>query len=127
MRSRHQLLPGLLAAALLLAAGLLAGCAASGGGQDESSSDPPAKGVTTVVAKEVRFSPAAIEVPAGTEVTWSFQDGPVKHNVEGDGWSSGKPQRSGTFRRAFDQPGTYPYACALHPRMTGRVVVTAEP
>lgn len=126
MRSRHQLLSGLLLAAALLAAALLAGCAASGG-QDQASSDPPAKGVTEVVAKHTRFSPAAIEVPAGTEVTWSFQDGSVPHNVEGDGWESGDPQRSGTFRRTFDRPGTYDYACALHPRMTGRVVVTAKP
>jgi plastocyanin len=131
MRSRHPLLSGLLLTtalltAALLAAALLAGCAA-GGGQGQASSDPPAKGVTTVVAKHTRFSPAAIEVPAGTEVTWSFQDGPVPHNVEGDGWESGDPQRSGTFRRTFDQPGTYDYACTLHPQMTGRVVVTAKP
>jgi plastocyanin len=58
----------------------------------------------TVVAKRVKFSPAAIEVPAGTEVTWSFQDGPVPHDVKGDGWDSGDPQRSGTFSRTFDQP-----------------------
>jgi plastocyanin len=121
MRSRHQLLPG-----LLLAAALLTGCAA-GGGQDEAASDPPVKGTTQVVAKQTRFTPAAIEVPAGAEVTWSFQDGQMPHNVEGDGWSSGDPQRSGTFRRTFDQPGTYDYACALHPQMTGRVVVTAKP
>jgi plastocyanin len=127
MRSRHQLLSGPLLAAALLAAALLAGCAASGAGQDQATSDPPAKGVTKVVAEHTRFSPAAIEVPAGTEVTWSFQDGPVPHNVEGDGWSSGDPQRSGTFRRTFDQPGAYDYACALHPQMTGRVVVTAKP
>lgn len=91
--TRHRLVP-----ALLVAAALLAGCAANGGGQDESTSNPPAKGVTTVVAKQIRFSPAAIEVPAGTEVTWGLQDGPVAHDVKGDGWGSGDPQRSGTFR-----------------------------
>jgi plastocyanin len=120
--TRHRLVP-----ALLVAAALLASCAANGGGQDESTSNPPANGVTTVVAKQIRFSPAAIEVPAGTEVTWSFQDGPVPHDVKGDGWGSGDPQRSGTFSRTFDQPGTYDYACRLHPQMTGRVVVTAKP
>jgi plastocyanin len=122
MRPRHQLVP-----ALVPAAALLAGCAANGGGQDESTSDPSAKGVTTVVAKQIRFSPAAIEVPVGTEVTWSFQDGLVSHDFEGDGRGSGDPQRSGTLSRAFDQPGTHDYACTLHPQMTGRVVVTATP
>jgi plastocyanin len=81
--------------------------------------------VTEVVAKDLRFSLAAIQVPAGTEITWSFQDGQVPHNVEGDGWDSGEPQASGTFRRTFDQPGTYDYTCTLHPPTTGRVMVTA--
>jgi plastocyanin len=72
-------------------------------------------------------TPAAIEVGAGAEVTWSFQDGLVSHDVEGDGWGSGDPQRSGTFGRTFDQPGTYDYTGALHPQMTGRVVVMAKP
>jgi plastocyanin len=119
--------PRLVPALLLVAAALLAGCAANGGGQDESTGNPPANGVTTVVAKQIKFSPAAIEISAATEVTWSFQDGPVAHDVKGDGWSSGDPRRSGTFRRTFDQPGTYDYVCTLHPQMTGRVVVTATP
>jgi plastocyanin len=78
-------------------------------------------------ARQGGISPAAIEVPAGTEVTWSFQDDLMPHDVKGDSWGSGEPQRSGTFRRTFDQPGTYDYACRLHPQMTGRVVVTATP
>jgi plastocyanin len=123
MPSRRQLVP-----ALLLAAALLAGCADNGNRGNDAASDPPAKGVTEVVAKDISFSPAAIQVRAGTKVTWSFQDGPVPHNVHGDGWGSGDPQRSGTFARTFDQPGTYTYTytCTLHPRMTGRVVVTAK-
>jgi plastocyanin len=119
VRPRHLLVP-----VLLLAAALLAGCADGGG--DDSAGTPPAAGVTSVLAKNLRFSPAAIQVPAGTEVTWSFQDGQVPHDVRGDGWGSGKPQRSGTFRHAFDRPGTYQYRCTLHPQMTGRVVVTAR-
>jgi plastocyanin len=121
MPSPRPLLP-----LLLLAAALLAGCAGNGDRRSQAADQPPAKGVTEVVAKDVRFSPAAIEVPAGTEVTWSFQDGQVPHDVRGDGWGSGDPQRSGTFRHVFDRPGTYEYACSLHPRMTGRVVVTAR-
>jgi plastocyanin len=123
MPSRRQLVP-----ALLLAAALLAGCADNGDRRnDDAASEPPAAGVTNVVAKDISFSPAAVEVRAGTEVTWSFQDGQVPHNVHGDGWGSGDPQRSGTFRHTFDQPGTYTYACTVHPQMTGRVVVTAKP
>jgi plastocyanin len=121
MPVRRRLIP-----ALLLAAALLAGCAGGNRGGNDAASEPPATGVTEVVAKDVRFSPAAIQVPDGTEVTWSFQDGQVPHNVHGDGWGSGDPQRSGSFRHTFDRPGTYAYACTLHPRMTGRVEVTVR-
>jgi plastocyanin len=31
-----------------------------------------------------------------------------------------------TFERTFDQPGTYEYVCAVHPYMTGKVVVRAK-
>jgi plastocyanin len=121
MRPRHLLVP-----ALLLAAALLAGCADNGDRGHDATSDPPAKGATEVVAKDISFSPAAIQVPAHTKVTWSFQDGQIPHNVHGQGWGSGDPQHSGTFAHTFDQPGTYDYACTLHPRMTGRVVVTTK-
>ena len=105
----------------LLALLLLAAC--SGGG-DGGADAAPVKGVTLVVAKNNRFDPAAIEVPAGTTVTWTFEDGSVPHDVSGDGWKSGKPQRKGSFTHAFQQPGSYAYRCTIHPGMNGRVVAT---
>jgi plastocyanin len=119
MGLRHYLAP------VLITAVLLAGCADGGDWPGDAATGPPADGVTEVVAEDNRFSPAAIQVPAGTEVTWAFQDGLVPHNVVGEGWGSEEPKRSGTFRHAFQRPGTYSYACTLHPGMTGRVAVTA--
>jgi plastocyanin len=81
-------------------------------------------GVSEVAAADNHFSPAAIEVPAGTTVTWKFKDRFVPHDVTADGWSSGDPQRRGRFDHTFTDPGTYPYRCTLHDGMTGRVVVT---
>jgi plastocyanin len=112
---------------VVLLAALLAGCSSSGGQGDATGGQAPAKGATTVVARQNRFAPVATEVPAGTEVTWTFDDGNVPHDVKGDGWSSGKPRTSGTFGHTFDRPGTYDYVCTLHSQMTGRVVVTARP
>ena len=88
--------------------------------------DAPVTGVTEVAAEGDHFSPAAIQVPAGTTVTWEFNDRFVPHDVTADGWSSGDPQRSGSYTHTFDQPGTYPYRCTVHDGMTGRVVVTAR-
>jgi plastocyanin len=104
----------------LLAAVVLAAC--SGGGDDPAAAAPVK--TSEVVAKDNRFDPVAVEVPAGTTVTWRFEDGGTPHDVTGDGWKSGDPQSKGTFRHAFDRPGTYAYRCTLHGGMDGRVVVT---
>ena len=115
-------LPTLLVPLALAAALVLAGCGDDeGGGGAEVA---PVTGVTEVAAKDNHFAPAAIQVPAGTEVTWRFEDGFVPHDVTGDGFASGDPQRKGTFAHTFTQPGTYPYHCTVHDGMTGRVVVT---
>ena len=113
-------LPLLLAPLALAAALVLAGCGDDGG----AAAAAPATGVTRVAAKDNRFTPSAVQVPAGTTVTWAFEDGLVPHDVTGDGWRSGDPQRKGTFAHTFDRPGTYSYRCTVHDGMNGRVVVT---
>jgi plastocyanin len=105
----------------LLAAAVLAACSAAGG--DPATATPVKSG--EVVAKDNRFAPVAVEVPAGTTVTWRFEDGGTPHDVTGEGWKSGDPQSKGTYRRTFDRPGTYDYRCTLHGGMDGRVVVTS--
>lgn len=117
-------LPALLVP-LLLAAAVLAGCGGDdgdGGGADAA----PVTGVTKVAARDNRFTPPAIQVAAGTAVTWSFEDGLVPHDVSGEGWSSGDPRRKGSFTHTFDRAGTYPYRCTVHDGMRGRVVVTGS-
>jgi plastocyanin len=119
-------LPALLAPVVLAATVVLAGCGGAGGGGGGGADAAPVTGVTEVAAKDNRFTPAAIQVPAGTEVTWKFEDGLVPHDVKADGFSSGEPRRKGTFTHTFAQPGTYAYHCTVHDGMTGRVVVTGS-
>ena len=114
----------LLAPFALAAVLVLAGCGGGGGGGNGGADAAPVTGVTRVAAKDNQFTPPAIQIPAGTEVTWAFKDRFVPHDVTGDGFSSGEPRRSGSFAHTFDRPGTYPYRCTLHDGMTGRVVVT---
>ena len=120
-------LPALLVPAVLAAAIVLAGCGS--GGEDSSgggAAAAPVTGVTEVAAKDNRFTPAAIQVPAGSTVTWRFEDGFIPHDVKADAFTSGDPQRKGTFAYTFDRPGTYSYRCTVHDGMTGRVVVTGS-
>ena len=117
-------LPFLTAALALGAALVLAGCGGDEGGGNGGAGAAPVPGVSQVTAKDNRFTPAAIQVPAGTTVTWTFKDGLVPHDVVADGFTSGDPRRKGSFAHTFDRPGTYPYRCTVHDGMTGRVVVT---
>ena len=115
-------LPGVLVA-LAFAAAVLTGCGGEEGGANAADA-APVTGVTEVAAKHNRFTPPAIQVTAGTTVTWSFDDRFVPHDVTGDGWTSGDPKSKGTFTHTFDRPGSYDYRCTLHDGMDGRVVVT---
>jgi plastocyanin len=124
--SAMRRLPALLAPVVLAATVVLAGCGGAGGGGGGGTDAAPVTGVTEVAAKDNRFTPAAIQVPAGTEVTWRFEDGFVPHDVKADGFSSGEPRRKGSFTHSFAQPGTYAYHCTVHDGMTGRVVVTGS-
>jgi plastocyanin len=81
----------------------------------------PVVGVTDVAIHDSEFGPAAIEVPAGTTVTWRW-DGEAEHNVVGDGFESPTKVR-GRFVYTFTEPGTYNYRCTRHFFMRGKVVV----
>jgi len=71
------------------------------------------------------FSPGVSNVPAGTSVTWTNHDD-IPHNVISTEKHFASPvldtDQSFSFR--FEKPGSYPYYCSIHPRMTGRVVVS---
>ncbi len=71
------------------------------------------------------FEPAALEVAAGTTVTWTNQ-GAAPHTVTAtDGaFDSGRLEPGASFSQSFDTPGTFSYFCAIHPSMTGTITVT---
>ena len=108
---------------LLVLTFTLAAC--KSGPEGSSAGATPVRGVTTVVAKDLKFTPPAIEVKPGTEVTWRFDDGAVPHNVKGGGFASGNQER-GTFTHRFEAAGEFRYRCTLHAGMEGRVVVAGD-
>jgi plastocyanin len=120
-RRRTPPTPAVLGLAML-ALLTLAGCGRSSTAATPPD-QPPVTGITTIQLHDRRFQPAAVQLPAGTTVTWQFTDGHRKHNVTGDGWSS-PLQSTRTYTHTFNRPGAYAYRCTLHPGMEGRVVVT---
>jgi YVTN family beta-propeller protein len=81
-------------------------------------------GAARVSIANFAFAPAALEVPIGTAVTWSNDDG-APHGVAYADKVAGVDVLlpGATFARTFDRPGTYDYACAVHPYMQGKVIV----
>jgi plastocyanin len=70
------------------------------------------------------FTPGAIVVKAGTQVTWINHDD-IPHTVDStDGkFKSGALDTDDKFEFRFLEPGEYPFYCRIHPRMTGKIVV----
>ena len=110
----------LLLLVLLLA--VPAGCAT--GPPTATQRAVPVRGVHDVIAKNLRFQPAAIQVPVGTTVTWHIDDGGVPHNITAQSFASPRSLTRTTWRHTFDRSGTFSYKCTLHAGMAGRVVVT---
>lgn len=84
----------------------------------------PEGGAIAAGIQAFAFAPGRIEATVGQAVTWTNHD-PAEHTVTHDGgdFDSGTLATNGTFTRTFDRPGEHRYICALHPGMTGVVVV----
>ena len=134
-------MPVLRTVAVALVLGSLLG-ACSGGDDTEEGTSAEAAG-ESVAIEGIAYSPAEMQVDAGTTVTWTNDDD-VLHTVtsgrQGEqgvpGVSEGKdPRPDGTFEGQldgenttfefkFDEPGTYAYYCDIHVGMVGEVIVS---
>ena len=86
--------------------------------------ESPATATAAVAVDNFSFTPSTTNVARGTTVTWTNHDD-VPHTVVSTEQKFKSPvlDTDGRFSHQFDAPGTYPYFCSLHPRMTGRIVV----
>jgi plastocyanin len=83
---------------------------------------PPA--TVEVKIDNFSFGPATVTVSAGTTVTWTNRDDIPHTVVSTDGAFKSKVlDTDEKFSFTFSKPGTYPYFCSIHPKMTGKVVV----
>jgi plastocyanin len=87
---------------------------------------------TTVTIQNFAFSPAVITVPRGTTVTWVNQDS-ASHTIISDAqgsvaqgalFTSNSMANGASYSFKFDNPGSYPYHCSIHPTMKATVIVT---
>lgn len=103
---------------------LLTPSAAAGGGGCHGSYQVDGRGVSVSLSNAC-FDPLVVRVDPGQSVTWTNSDD-MAHNLVGSAmeWGSdGDLRRGDAVTIDFDKPGTFPYACTLHPGMIGAVVV----
>ncbi len=85
-----------------------------------------AKAATAEVAIQgMAFAPATITIAAGDSVRWTNSDAaPHTATFRATGADTGRLNRGDSGALTFDTPGSYEYACAIHPSMRGQVIVT---
>jgi 3',5'-cyclic-AMP phosphodiesterase len=74
------------------------------------------------------FTPPTLTVKAGTKVTWINSDD-VPHlivSTQGAFKSSPVLDSDQRYTATLTKPGTFDYFCSLHPKMQGKIVVTAR-
>jgi plastocyanin len=117
---------------LLLASSLIfGGCSLYGGSQNNSTSSTttsntptqmPATGSTTIDIQNFSFNPSILTVKTGSTVTWTNHDS-VNHQIKSDTFGSNPLSTNQTYSFTFTTAGTYNYFCAIHPSMTGTIIV----
>ncbi len=107
----------------------LASAAANAGGRQDSvqrdTAGRAAIGALAVKIDNFSFNPSTLTVAPGATVTWINGDDVPHKIVSADGKFAASPVLDTNERYAatFSTAGSYPYFCALHPKMTGTVVV----
>jgi plastocyanin len=117
MRSAIRLVIGF---AFAFAPLMLAAPASAGGGCHAGATQGTGAAVTMT---DACFTPSILSVRPGATVTFVNED-PIVHNVSAPQWGHFEDINPGErFSVTFGEDGIYPYACMIHPGMTGAIVV----
>lgn len=107
-----------LAASLLIVV-LFSACKKDG----DNNGDGQEKPVAVSIA-DFEFTPSNLTIAKGVKVTWTNNDS-APHTVTADDNSFTSPtlNKGDTYSHTFANSGTVDYHCAIHPMMTGSVIV----
>ena len=107
--------PGARARRILLCV-LLGGLIAPGAARSDGGAE--------VKIDNFTFSPAALAISAGTEVTWTNHDD-IPHSIVLPALHTRSKaiDTDAGYTFKFEKAGTYSYICGLHPHMQGKITV----
>jgi len=133
-KKRYLLSPKSFTGALTVIIAILVVGGAVAGAYAYSSGANPTSGVVTISiingafnpSSSVHFSPATVTLVIGVNntVTWINNDYTI-HTVTSDSgiFGSGLLNNGNSWTYTFTKAGTYGYHCAIHPFMTGEIIV----
>ncbi len=75
-----------------------------------------------IAIKNFAFNPDKLKIKAGATVKWTNQDS-VPHQIKAGSFNSDVLGTGDSFEFRFSQPGSYDYACGIHPSMKGNIIV----
>lgn len=116
---------------LLVSSLIFGGCSLYGGTQNSSTTNPATNntptemsqmGSTSIDIQNFSFNPATLTVKMGDTVTWTNNDS-ANHQIKSDTFNSAPLSNGQTYSFTFKTAGTYNYSCAIHPSMTGTIIV----
>jgi plastocyanin len=94
---------------------------------DVGATSEPASSDAEITIERSRFSMDEIRVPVGTTVVWENLDGYAHTVTSADdapvAFDSSGLAQGDRFEFTFDEAGTYPYFCQIHPTMRAVVIV----
>ena len=113
---------------------VITGATVSIAGCTSSSSNPSPGPVTSTITstssqnsvaiQNYAFNPSTLTIQKGANVTWKNYDS-VQHTVVSDSSAFSSPllNTGNTYTFQFNDSGSFPYYCSIHPYMKGTIVV----
>lgn len=75
-----------------------------------------------VTMASLAFNPATLTIKRGTTVTWTNNDS-VSHQIKSASFNSDILSQGQSYSMTFNDAGIFDYSCAIHPAMTGQLIV----
>ena len=92
------------------------------------ASEPAATATKAVKITATAFTPATVTIGTGDTIRWTNADTKTHQVVANDGtFASGAIAPGHSYSHMFDTAGTFRYHDALHPSLTGKIVVKGPP
>ena len=95
---------------------------ASASAVQSTAADASAPVIVHVAMKNMKFSPATIEIKKGDTVEWKNDD-ITPHTATSAMFDSGSIASDATWRHTFTEAGNFSYTCTFHPVMKGTIII----